>query len=146
MGNMDWIDLAQNGGRWRAVVNAVMNLRVTSNTGNFLTSWEPVSFLRRDLLHSVIKGLGFVSLLCFCRRMEQKWRNVSPFLHLKHNSVKLKYQLQICKRNSLTSRFAAEFKRTGLGFLECRPIRGLYEIYHIFSCNSRTFFKPKFCI
>jgi hypothetical protein len=25
---MDWIDLAQNGGRWRAVVNAVMNLRV----------------------------------------------------------------------------------------------------------------------
>ena len=25
---MDWIDLADNGGRWRAHVNAVMNLRV----------------------------------------------------------------------------------------------------------------------
>ena len=27
-GGMEWIELAQNGGRWRALVNAVMNLRV----------------------------------------------------------------------------------------------------------------------
>jgi hypothetical protein len=25
---MDWIELAQNGDQWRAVVNTVMNLRV----------------------------------------------------------------------------------------------------------------------
>jgi hypothetical protein len=28
MGGMDWIDLAQNRGQWRALVNMVMNLRV----------------------------------------------------------------------------------------------------------------------
>jgi hypothetical protein len=27
-GGIDWIGLAQDGDRWRAIVNAVMNLRV----------------------------------------------------------------------------------------------------------------------
>jgi hypothetical protein len=38
MRDMDWIDLAQDRDRWRAVVNAVMKLLVTENARNFLSS------------------------------------------------------------------------------------------------------------
>ena len=37
-GGMDWIDLARDRERRRALMNAVMNLRVPQNAGNFLTN------------------------------------------------------------------------------------------------------------
>ena len=37
-GGMDWIDLVENRDRWRTPINAVMNLQVPRNAGNFLTS------------------------------------------------------------------------------------------------------------
>jgi hypothetical protein len=37
-GDVNWIHLAQNRDRWRALVNTVMSLRVPQNTGNFFTS------------------------------------------------------------------------------------------------------------
>jgi hypothetical protein len=58
-GGVDWIELAQDRERWRALVTAVMNLLVPKNRGIFLTRLKPVSFSKRTLLHGWMdEGIG----------------------------------------------------------------------------------------
>jgi hypothetical protein len=47
-----WIHLAQDRGRWPAIGNTVVHLRIPSKAGN-LTSWATVSFSRRTPLLEV---------------------------------------------------------------------------------------------
>jgi hypothetical protein len=50
---MDGIDLAQDGDRWRVLVNTVKNLRVAYNVGIFLSICATGRFLRRSRLHGI---------------------------------------------------------------------------------------------
>jgi ABC-type transport system involved in cytochrome c biogenesis permease component len=55
-------------------MNAVMNLWVPQNVGNFLTSREMVSFSRRTLLHVVKLPLSFPLLSSSANGHEHKQR------------------------------------------------------------------------
>jgi hypothetical protein len=54
-GGADWIDMAQDRNRRRAVVNTVMNFRVSQNAEDFLSSLEPVSFSGRTCFMVLIR-------------------------------------------------------------------------------------------
>ena len=51
----DWMELAQDRDRWRALVGTGRNLRVTKMRGISWLAAEPVNFSRRTLLHGVSK-------------------------------------------------------------------------------------------
>jgi hypothetical protein len=60
---MDWIDLAQDMDRCRALLNVTMNHRVPKHERQYLTSSGPIGFSRRTPLHTVSR-LAKAYIIC----------------------------------------------------------------------------------
>jgi hypothetical protein len=50
---MNWIDMVEDRDKWRALVNTLMNLRVTLSLGKFMISYITGGFSRRAQLRGV---------------------------------------------------------------------------------------------
>jgi hypothetical protein len=52
-GDVDWIGLAQNRNRWRALVSSILNLRVPENAGKLSRSLTTGGLLNSAQLHRI---------------------------------------------------------------------------------------------
>jgi len=100
--DIDWIHLAQYGAHSQALVNTELNLRVLQKVGNFLTSWNTVSFSRKALFHGVssehkFTGTGW-KFLNFLPRYERRFAwFVRKSLDTK---ISLSYNIYIPKKST----------------------------------------------
>jgi hypothetical protein len=57
---VDWIDVAPDMGKWRALVNAVMNLRVPHNAGKLSSGFTTGGLTSIAQLHTVSYSVSYL--------------------------------------------------------------------------------------
>jgi hypothetical protein len=57
LGGLDWIGLAQDGYKWRALVNALMNFRVLYNAGKLSNGYTSCDLSSSAQLHRLTYAL-----------------------------------------------------------------------------------------
>jgi hypothetical protein len=48
-----WSDVAQDTGKWQALVNTALNLQLPQNVRNFFTRWKIIIISKKTLLHGI---------------------------------------------------------------------------------------------
>jgi hypothetical protein len=81
-GDVDWIGMAQDRNRWRALVNSVLNLRVPWNSGKLSSGLTTGSLSSSAQLHRVSRfGSRILSPYSYSNGSNRKIRSLSLILN-----------------------------------------------------------------
>ena len=113
--SMNWINLAEDRSKWRAVVNTVMNLWFSLNVGILLCSWAPFGFSRKARRSGGFTLLHLTPLLlCLFVCLS------SPFVCVRALSVP-RVVVDICSERELSSA-CGYFRHKSIVVLETRGL------------------------
>jgi hypothetical protein len=105
--DMNWTDMIHVIGQWKALINKVMNFRVSWNAGEYFSSWVNGDFSRRTQLHAVSHSLEHC---CHCSAgLTSGSSSLTVHSHCPVGRLTVWTSTTVCREAASISRFVSSF-------------------------------------